>query len=141
MKVEQGSIETIFSCRYAKDATAIQIADAASATWRDINVVLSPIIGQKGVVALVKRSLHLQHPHYPVLKAIHGSKILPGDFPALHAILIKETNVNAALINDALLNTFYELLTNLIGATLTHQLLHSVLAPPSNGDPAQDILS
>jgi len=141
MKVEQESLEPIFPCRYPKDATTHAIADAASATWRDINIALSPIIGQKGVAALVKRSLHLQHVDYPVLKAIHSSKILSSGFPTLHAVLIKETNLNAALINNALLNTFYELLTNLVGASLTHQLLHPVFVTPSNGDPVQDTLS
>lgn len=132
---------SIFVQRCSKDASASQVADAACAIWRDITLALSPVIGQRGVVALIKRSLHLQHVNYPVLKTLYGSKILPGEFPALHAMLIKETTINAILINTALLNTFYELLINLIGAPLTHQFLHSVLAPPSSGDPLQDTLS
>ena len=140
MNTEEEFATLIFAQRCSKDASANEIADAACRTWRDINCALSPVIGQHGVVALIKRTLHLQHLHYPALKAIHGSRILPGEFPALHALLIKETSLNAVLINSALLNTFYELLTNLIGVSLTHQLLHSVLAPPSNGDPVQDNL-
>jgi len=123
------------------NASADQIGDAACAIWRDINSALSPVIGPHGVAALFKRSLHLQHSHYPVLKTIHGSKVISGDFPALHDLLIKETTTNAVLINNALLNTFYELLINLIGISLTRQLLHSVLAPTHNGDPVQDTLS
>lgn len=141
MRMEEEFADAVFAQRCAKDASAHQIADVACATWRDINIILSPIIGQQGVAALIKRSLHLQHVNYPVLKAIQGSIILPGGFPALHALLIKETTTNAILINNSLLNTFYELLTNLIGVSITHQLLHSIFAPPSNGDPVQDILS
>lgn len=141
MKMEEEFADAVFAHRCAKDASACQIADTACASWRDITIVLSPIIGQQGVVALIKRSLHLQYVNYPALKAIHDSVILPGEFSALHALLIKNTTANAVLINNALLNTFYELLTNLIGVSITHQLLHSIYVSPSNGDPVQDILS
>ena len=93
------------------------------------------------MIALIKRSIHLQHANYPVLKTIHAIKILPNGFPALHAVLVKETDTNAVSINSALLNTFYELLINLIGAALTEQLLQPVFETPSNGDPVQDNLS
>jgi len=141
MKTEEEFAASIFAQRCPKDASAGQVADGACSIWRDINTALSPVIGQHGVVALIKRSLHLQCMYYPALKTIPGSKILPSEFLALHALLIKETTANAVLTNNALLNTFYELLTNLIGASLTHQLLHSVFAPPSNGAPVQDTLS
>jgi hypothetical protein len=140
MKMEEKFSEFIFAQR-CKDASAIQIADIACVVWRDISSALSPVLGQRGVAALFKRSLHLQHLHYPVLKTIHSPKILSSEFPSLHAILGRETTTNAILINNALLNTFYELLTRLIGISLTHQLLHSLLAPSSNGDPVQDTLS
>lgn len=140
MKIKEEFADLIFAQRFAKDANASQIADAASATWRDINIALSPVIGQHGVVALIKRSIHLQHIRYPALQTLYGSSILPDEFSALHALLFKETATNAVLINNALLNTFYELLANLIGASLTNQLLHSVFATPSNGDPVQDTL-
>lgn len=140
MKAEHDFAIANFARRYGKNASATQIADAATATWRDIYTALSPIIGQRGVVVLTKRCLHLQQLNYPSLKVIRDSKILPGEFPALHAVLIKETSTNAILINNALLNTFYELLSNLIGMSLTLQLLHSVFDTPSNRDPLQDTL-
>jgi len=141
MKTEKKFAYSIFAQRCPKNASVSQIADAACVIWHDINTALSPVIGQHGVVALIKRSLHLQCIHYPTLKVIHGSKVFPEKFSALHALLIKETSTNAVLVNSALLDTFYELLINLVGASLTHQLLHSVFAPPSNGAPAQDTSS
>jgi len=125
---------------YAKDASATEIADNAILAWCDIYNALSPIIGQRGVIALTKRCLHLQQLNYPSLKIIRNSNIFPGEFSSLHAVLVNETSTNAALISSALLNTFYELLSNLIGETLTLQLLHSVFDAPSNGDPVQDTL-
>lgn len=137
--VQDFAIET-FARRYGEYANASQIAEAATSTWRDIYGLLSPIIGQRGVIILTKRCLHLQQLNYPSLKIIRDSKILPNEFSALHAVLAKETTANAILINSALLNTFYELLSNLIGTSLTLQLLHSVFDTPSNGDPVQDTL-
>ena len=141
MKAEHDLAIAIFARRYAKDANISQISDAAISTWRDIYTALSPIIGQRGVVVLTKRCLHLQQLNYPSLKVIRDSNILPNDFPSLHAVLVKETTANAVAINNALLNTFYELLSNLIGTSLTLQLLHSVFDQPSNGEPVQDTLS
>jgi hypothetical protein len=140
MKTQQGFAVEIFSKRYAKNATAIQIADAASSIWRDIYTALSPVIGPRGGVALTKRCLHLQQSIHPCLKPICESTVLPNGFPSLHAVLAKETSANAVLVNTALLNTFYELLSNLIGTSLTRTLLHSVFDAPSNGEPEEDTL-
>jgi len=141
MKAEKDFATAFFAGRYGKDANSIQIADAAALIWSDISIALSPVIGQRGVETLTKRCLHLQKFHYPSLKTISDEKILLSDFHALHSVLINETNTNALLINNALLNTFYELLSNLIGASLTLQLLHSVVDTPSNGNAEQDTLS
>lgn len=141
MKTELEFADTIGKWRAAGTTNALHIADAASATWRDIDVALSPIIGQRGVTALLKRSLHLAKVNHPFLIAVHDPVILPDEFPALHAALSKETPENAIIINSTLLNTFYELLVNLIGAALTRQLLHSIFEIPSSDDPVQDTLS
>lgn len=142
MRTEEEFAESIVAWRCSRDASARQVADAASATWSNINSALSSIIGQHGVAALFKRSLHLQQLNYPPLMAVRNSNILPGEFTAeLCALLAQQTNANAWLINSALLNTFYELLTNLIGNSLTHQLLNSLFSAPSSGEPAQDVSS
>jgi len=141
MKAEEDFATAIFAGRYSQDASSIQIADAATMIWSDISIALSPVIGQRGVDTLTKRCLHLQKLNYTSLKTISDEQIIPSDFHALHSILAYETNTNALLINNALLNTFYELLSNLIGTSLTLQLLHSVVDTPSNGDAEQDTLS
>ena len=129
----------VFAECSGKDLSAIEVADSACACWRAIDMALTPIIGKKGVIALVKRSVNLQQRQYPALKTITSFKILV--FPALHTVLVTQTPDDAVAINNALLNTFYELLINLIGKTLSHRLLHSVLVTPFNGDPVQDTLS
>lgn len=140
MKPNQTFADSIFAWRVAENMSSRQIADAASASWRALNIALSPIIGQRGVTALFKRSLHLARLDYPILKNVVGATILPGEFGALHAVLAGETSDSAVIINSTILNIFYELLTNLIGNTLTQQILNSVFDTTSSGDPAQDTL-
>jgi hypothetical protein len=107
------------------------IADRAVATWRDIDAALSPIIGRRGVAALFKRSVLLAVPRHPSLVAADEDVDAPGDFAALRARLSAQTAENAIAANGALLKTFVDLLTSLIGVSLTERLLQSVLDTPS----------
>ena len=138
MKTKLEFSDSVFAWRYAQDASVNQIADAAIATWRDINIALSSIIGQQGIAAVIKRSVHLQRLQFPALNAIQDSDMVAGEFSALHAVLLQQTITNAVLINNALVNTFYEQLEYLIGSSLIHQLLHSSFAPPAGGNPLTD---
>ena len=122
----------------AHGANVGQIADAAVATWRSIDAVLSPIIGQRGVAALYKRSLYLSRGDHPWLAAAAEDALQPDDFTALHRALAKQTSVNAAAANGALLTIFSDLLNSLIGASLTERLLQSVWSHPSSGHAVQE---
>src|SRR5688500_8873461 len=51
--------------RIGEDASAAQIAEAVIATFSEIDAVLSPIIGTRGVAALYRRSLHLTAATHP----------------------------------------------------------------------------
>jgi hypothetical protein len=56
----------------------------------------------------------------------------------LRAALAGQASAEAAALNAALLGTFYDLLSSLIGATLTERLLDPVWASPFTDAPAQD---
>ena len=122
-------MQAALSQRTAEGADAGRIADLAALTWRDIDAALSPIIGQRGVAALYKRSLHLTRACYPWLATVYESTLQDGDFTALQTALSQQTSSAAAAGNSTLLRTFYDLLSNLIGQSLTERLLKSV----SNG--------
>ena len=122
----------------AHGANVGQIADAAVATWRSIDAVLSPIIGQGGVAALYKRSLYLSRGDHPWLAVAAEDALQPDDFATLHRALAKQTSGNAAAANGALLTTFSDLLTSLIGASLTERLLQSVWDHTSSGHAVQE---
>lgn len=118
----------------AQGASASSIADAAVAIWRDVEDALSPIIGCSGVAALYRRSLHLARGTHPCLVDTDGADREPAGFPALHRVLCLQSAADAVAANDALLQTFYDLLASLVGATLTERLLRSVQDAHSAGE-------
>ena len=111
----------------ADGADALQIADSAVAVWRELDGALSPIIGRRGVAALFKRSLLLTVPEHTSLVAAHWEVETLGDFESLRATLKQHSGADAIAINGALLQQFIDLLTTLIGESLTERLLQSVL--------------
>ncbi len=127
----------------AEGADAKRIADLSVSTWRDVDAALSPIIGQRGVAALYKRSLYLTRAEHPCLATVYDGELGPGEFDGLHAALSRQTSSEAAAANGALLQVFHDLLARLIGAALTDQLLRSASDHPSSekravGNPALD---
>ena len=122
----------------AHDASAAQIADAMVATWREIDTALAPIIGSKAVAALYKRSLHLTGRTHAWLAGAHEGAQAAIDLEALKSVVARQSNADAALGSSALLQTFNQLLSSLIGRSLTERLLRGASAGASSGAPVQD---
>ena len=120
-------------------ADAVQIADAAVAIWARVHAALAPLIGQRGSAALYKRSLHLARADYPWLVAAFEGATHAGDFVSLHLTLSQQPAVMAATAHDALVQIFLDLLTDLIGRSLTDRLLQTVWESPSTGTAVQDV--
>ena len=135
---EAKDIQSSIARLATEDGNAERIADAAVSVWRDVNAALSPVIGHRGVAALYKRSLYLTQAAHACLALVHEGDLLPGDFSALRAALSQQTTQDAAAAHGAVLQAFYDLLTNLIGASLTEQLLRSVLDKLSDSNGKQD---
>ena len=125
------SVEATLAQMVASGADAAAIAEAACVVWRDIAAALSPIIGQHGIAALYKRSLHLTRNEHSGLSAVHDAAGDIEDFTALHKALSSQPSSGAAAANGALLKSFYDLLSSLIGIALTERLLKSALDKPS----------
>ena len=127
--------------RVSDGADAEQVADAIVAIWLEIDQALHPIIGHRGVAALYNRSLHLTAVAYPWL-AIHQPAVPAVVDPSgLRAALVRQTAAEAAGGGSALFQTFHELLSSLVGASLTDRLLRSVWTHSSPVSPAQDTSS
>ena len=104
------------------------VVDAALSQWREVFAALVPIIGQRGVAALFKRSLHLRQAEHPFLSLPAHP---PDDFVALRAALLQQTAGVAKAANGALLRTFVDLLGRLIGTALTERLIGFAQIPAS----------
>ncbi len=128
-----------FPAHRAEGADAAQIGDGIVATWLNIEVALKPIIGQRGVVALFNRSLHLTARTHTWLTVDHGSNPTAMNLAALKPLIAEQPRAAAAAATGLLLKTFLELLTSLIGPSLTERLLRTVLSPLLSEPSSQDI--
>jgi len=122
----------------AKGADAADVADAFGVTWRDIETALTPIIGSKGVAALLERSLHLASAAHPWLAGPGGSDSRTIDLATLKSVVAQQTGAQAALGSRHLLKTFCQLLDSLIGPPLTERMLGRVRADSMGGALLQD---
>ena len=128
--------------RVSADVDALQVARVCCEVLQEINTALCPIIGLRGVVALYNRSVHLTSTQWEILAANTASAASDRlETSALHALLARCSLVEAVACGNALLHTFYQLLSDLIGASLTERLLRSVWGPPLSSAPAQDTSS
>lgn len=118
-------------------------ADASLMIWNDIQAALLPIVGERGVEALCRRSLHLARTAHPWLVRAEALGAADGVAPAPSAnglvrdLVIGRTDVDAALAASIFLNTFRAVLADLLGAPLTERLL----TPVARQRPAQEARS
>jgi hypothetical protein len=134
-------MQATFAQLIAQDADAGQIAEKAVCAWRAVEAALSPIIGQRAVAALYKRSVALVHADYPWLMAREVGSLgnrQGDDFDLLRTTLSQQTSSNAMAAHWALLRTFRNLLASLVGESLTERLLGSVCEFPSSAGVAQE---
>jgi hypothetical protein len=103
-----------------------EVAALVATTFQDINQALSPIVGQRGMAALYKRSLHLSRPLHAWLPAAAEGADVDIDFESLTTALATRTSMDAAVAGTQLLESFLALLATLIGDSLTERLLRPV---------------
>lgn len=136
---ERRQLATPLTHRVGKDANAAQIASTMVAIWQEIEATLTPIIGQRGVSALSRRSLYLTGHAYPWLADAKEGVKAAIDLAVLESAITQQSSADAAAGSTALLQTFHGLLTHLIGVSLAERLLRSVWTNSSGGPPVQDI--
>jgi len=102
-----------------------QLASLFGKVCSEMDRVLVPIVGQRGVAALFSRSLHQCVKSLPWMSA--GERQLPLEFSwiALRPLIAQQSRAEAQAGICLLLQTFAELLTKLVGLPLTERLLRS----------------
>lgn len=136
---ESSRLTAPLALRAAEGADSRQITDAIGATWTDIETALQPVFGRRGVAALFKRSLHRTVARHVWLEpAKVDSEDGVCSLAELQALFAAQPPAQALEAGSMLFMTFRELLTSLIGAQLTEQLLKAVWSPSSSAPAAQD---
>lgn len=107
---------------------ASELADFIVSAWQKIETSLTPIIGQRSVATLYKRSFYLASRKHLWLMDVHEGMQTTMNLDTLKVALVEQTSTEIADGAGAAMQMFYEVLTNLIGASLTERLLQSVWA-------------
>lgn len=136
---ESRQIGVTLAEQVGEGADAARVADHVVAVWQQVEEALTPIIGQRGVAALYKRSLYLVAQEHPWLARLREADPPAVDAAALRSALAQQDAAAAAAGGGALLQTFHELLASLVGPSLTGRLLAAAWALPTSGPSAQDI--
>jgi hypothetical protein len=134
----EGSVTAYLLAKVRHGTNANEVAQLVVTSCFEIDKALTPIIGQRGLVALLKRSLHLASVAHPWLAAGHEAFDLKADLDELMAALSLQTPEFAARGGGLFLEQFHQLLTALVGTSLTERLLRSVWATFLSGSFAQD---
>lgn len=108
------------------------IAEATLSTWHQVAVRLVPVIGVRGVDALFKRSVHVTSKSYPWFALDGSGENVAALLCTLRNLIAKANPEEAVEVCHAFLVNFTELLTTLIGESLTARLLVTVWIPPAN---------
>lgn len=124
--------------RVGPNADIAKTAHAITSTLQVMDAALTPIIGQQGVAALYRRSLHLCATAHPSLAGTFDKVPAGMDLAALNYLLVEQSETDALFFGEVLLTTFYELLTTLIGPSLTARLLRDVWEPSLSDTPSQE---
>jgi hypothetical protein len=131
-------IESPLTLRVVAGASVSQIAEATSSTWQAIDQALAPILGSRGVAALYQRSVFLTSRTHAWLAGLHVGLEGRIDLPALRSLFSQQRSDDAAAAADAMFRSFHDLLTGLVGDSLTRRLLHAVEAANTANPPSPD---
>lgn len=119
-------ISAEFERRLRNGADAGEIAREAERSWNVVITSLSPVLGVRGVASLSQRCILLASGRHPWLSDIAAIRVESGLGALLADALSLQTREAAASAATLLLTTLDELLTSLVGASLTGRLLQPV---------------
>ena len=139
MPNSSGPIEPSSSAQVEVGGPSPFVAQAAYKTWFHIDAVLSPIIEAREMTGLYKRSLSLRRSTHPLLSVVYCDPQAVSDYTTLRRLLAEQPVAIAMVTHEALLKTFNDLLSKLVGRSLTERLLRSALDnASSSGVPGLD---
>lgn len=136
---QHGSIPEHLSHLFRDSRDTVAIAGALAHVVHELQAVLSPLLGVRGVAALYQRSLHLARAGHPWLSDPVEIAQPTINLPALTSAFARQDAAEAGAAAEALLRSFHDLLVSLIGHALAARLLAPVWARSPGSDAAKDI--
>lgn len=112
--------------RVGTESASSQIAHWIALMCEDIAATLTPILGKSCIAIVYQRSLHLTGSVHPWLSHLYDRIWATMDLLQLKSLLGLQSSRDAAAAGCTLLQTIRDLLANLMGASTTERLLHSV---------------
>lgn len=131
--LRQQLIESLISEHTAK------FSDAAVIQWELMAAKIIAIVGKGGFNSLYARSVFLTQVTYPWLAACVLSQQQEQLFTALKIGFEAQTPAQAREANSALLTTFTDILTSLIGDQLTENILYSAWGDGASDNAAKEL--
>jgi hypothetical protein len=128
-----GDLTSLLGDRLRTGTSSDQIAELMDHACQGIDEALAPILGKRGVAALLTRSMHLTSKSHNWMVGATGADRTVAE--ELKSSLARQTSAEAASGGLLFLKTFNDLLTSLIGPSLTDRLLRSVWANVSGDKP------
>lgn len=119
-------LATTLPDRAGAGANAAEVADTLVALLQDVDAALALVIGQPSVTLIYQRSLVLNAPAHPWMTGAHEQADI--DFGALRSVFAQQSSGDAAIGGSAFLQTFYGLLVDMVGVSLTERLLRPIWA-------------
>ncbi|NDK38467.1 hypothetical protein DT603_06375 [Pseudoxanthomonas gei] len=104
-----------------------------------VHLALAPIIGDRGVSALYRRSLLLAAREVAGAEGFHRTADASDDYATLQSALAQQSGADAATLGQALFRHLYIILASLIGEALTGRLLQPMFDTSSNGHAVQEL--
>lgn len=122
------AIKRTFAQRVEDVSDVHTMAEATYLVWQQLAAQIEPVIGFHGTQILFNRALHIVSQEFPWLAfsehELNETENHMANFKKHYATI----EINLALTaSETFLVTFSELLSSLIGESLTHQLLSPVL--------------
>ena len=122
----ESRLNDAYRIQWASEEAAVRdVAELAVGFFRQAEAALAPILGRHSVGALYQRSLHLTRSEHPWLAVACGTWTQTDPLVVLKKAVSRQTLHSASAAVQALLTTFRQLLSTLIGTSLTTQLLHN----------------
>ena len=117
-----------------QESTAEETADATLTQWTVIGSSLVPILGPRGFAAVSKRSLELagaKHPWLADLARLDDDADIPVTGEALRAAVARQKSKEAVHGSQTYVAAIQDLLSSLVGPSLTERLLRKVWTQPA----------